>query len=332
MPEMKPLHQKRFTYDQVAKETFLKYGKDLLELSLSPEVHIAQILEIVPEDKEIVMPRFLTERRADMVSRIRTRRGVLFLAVSEFQTEYTLEKVMDMVIYGAVRSKWERLPVCLIMILLKPPAQKIEDEFYCFYRQAPIKVKIVRMWELDGYEVLKQKKLGLISFAALMKHQEASAYAWIRKVLLEVLDFDLSLEEKQRLISSILTYVPARYSKAELEEMLEKLRKEETMLEKIIEESPFVQLMMERGMEKGMEKGMERGMERGMEQGLQQGIQRGILSVLSLKNGGIPSWMEEKIRSIRDRDTLDGLLKMAVTASDRKTVEAYLMGGDHAGS
>ena len=88
------------------------------------------------------------------------------------------------------------------------------------------------------------------------------------------------------------------------------------MLEKIIEESPFVQLMMERGMKWGME----------------QGLQQGILSVLSLKNGGIPSWMEEKVRSIQDRETLDSLLKMAVTAPDRKTVEAYLRGGDRVGS
>lgn len=317
---MKPYHQERFTYDQVAKETFLKYGKDLLELSLSPEVHIEQIEEIVPGDKEIVIPKFLTERRADIVSRVRTKEAEVFLAVFEFQTEYTLEKVMDMVIYGAVRAKWERLPVCPIMILLRQPAQEMEDAFYCFYRQAPIKVKIVRMWELDGYEVLKQRKLGLISFAALMKHEEASGYAWIRKVLREVVAFELPLAEKQTLVSSILTYVPARYSKTQLEEMLEKLRKEEAMLEKIIEESPFVQLMMERGMERGMKKG------------IQQGKVEDILSVLSLRNGGIPSWMEEKIRSIQDRETLDGLLKVAVTAPDRKTVEAYLMGEDRVGS
>ena len=316
MPEMKPFPQERFTYDQVAKETFLKYGKDLLELSLSPEVHIDQIEEIVPGDKEIVMPKFLTERRADMVIRIRTKEEDVFLSVFEFQTEYTLEKVMDMVIYGAVRAKWERLPIYLIMILLKQPAQEIEDAFYCFYQQAPIKVKIVRMWELDGYEALKQRKLGLISFAALMKHKEESGYAWIRKVLREVAAFELPLAEKQNLVSSILTYVPARYSKAQLEEMLEKIRKEETMLEKIIEESPFVQLMMERGMERG----------------IQQGKVEDILSVLSLKNGGIPSWMEEKVRSIQDKAELDGLLKMAVTAPDRKAVEAYLMGGDRVGS
>jgi len=78
-----------------------------------------------------------------------------------------------------------------------------------------------------------------------------------------------------------------------------------------------------------IEEALERGHQQGLQEGDQRGFQRGILSVLSLKNGGIPSWMEEKVRSIQDKEELDGLLKMAVTAPDRKTVEAYLMGGDH---
>ena len=80
--------------------------------------------------------------------------------------------------------------------------------------------------------------------------------------------------------------------------------------------------------------------EEALEQGIQHGIQQGrlaekaedVLSVLSLRNGGIPSWMKEKIRSIRDKKVLDELLRLSVTAPDRKVVEAYLRGEGCVGS
>ena len=85
-----------------------------------------------------------------------------------------------------------------------------------------------------------------------------------------------------------------------------------------MQESPFIEFIMQRGIEQGMEQGIEQGIERGL---LQANI-KNILSVLTVRfPSGDMEPVAEVLESIQDLERLSELLHRAVLTS---SVETFL--------
>ena len=93
-------------------------------------------------------------------------------------------------------------------------------------------------------------------------------------------------------------------------------------------ESPVYKEILEEGEARGLEKGLELGRKEGLELGRKEGLELGeeeglresVLDVLDVRFGGIPSDVEETVRSIRGRKRLESLLRRVAVAD---SVEAF---------
>ena len=91
-----------------------------------------------------------------------------------------------------------------------------------------------------------------------------------------------------------------------------------------MQESPFYEIVLQRGIEQGIERGIEQGIERGIEQGIERGIEQGaretaIKNILTVLNTRFP---ESDIRqaataleTILGIERLDQLLNTALVGA-----------------
>ena len=76
--------------------------------------------------------------------------------------------------------------------------------------------------------------------------------------------------------------------------------------------------------EKALIKGREEGREEGWKAGKEEGKIDDLLKILGIKFGDIPSWMEERIKNLKDIDMIDKLIEQAVVTDDINQFSANL--------
>ena len=89
-----------------------------------------------------------------------------------------------------------------------------------------------------------------------------------------------------------------------------------------MQESPFYQLVVQRGVERGIEQGIERGIEQGIERGIEQGIEQGetqakqtaVLKLLNHRFAPLPQALITQIQAIRNTERLDALFEQVLAA------------------
>ena len=296
-------------YDRAMKILSSHYPELALKLAFP-----GQAVEVLDRRKNVELN--LPEKRVDFLQTVRMA-GREYALHKEFQLQPKPDLPRRVFVYSALLTEQTGLPVLTVVLYLErtevalPNAYEVrigDDEVVHRFTYP-----VIKLW--DDEEKIRSGDLRELAplLALISEKKDAEMLSLERNLILEEKDAKKRADQL-----ALAVMVASRYFD---KDFLRNFFREEVAQ---MQTSTFI--------DDWIEEALERGIQQGLQQGDQRGFQRGILSVLSLKNGGIPSWMEEKIRSIRDRDTLDGLLKMAVTASDRKTVEAYLMGGDHAGS
>ncbi len=299
-------------YDRAMKILSSLYSDLALKL-LFPD----QVIEVLDRRKNVELN--LPEKRVDFVQRIRIG-GREYLLHVEFQFRFNRDVPKQAFVYSALLTEQSGLPVITVVLFLERTESELPDVY-----EVRVGDHVVHRFE---YPVLKlwdyEKKIrsgNLRELAPLLalvsEKKDAEMLAQERALILGEKDAKKRADQL-----ALAVMVASRYFDKQF--LWDFFREEVAQMQT----STFI----DDWIEEALLKGEQQGLQKGLKKGLQQGKAEDILSVLSLRNGGTPSWMEEKVRSIQDKEELDGLLKMAVTAPDTKAVEAYLMGTGRIGA
>ena len=88
-----------------------------------------------------------------------------------------------------------------------------------------------------------------------------------------------------------------------------------------MQESPFYEIVLQRGIEQGTKQGMERGMERGIEQGEARAKQMALLKILHHQFQTVPETLTTWIQTLRDPAHLDTLFEQALNAENLEDID-----------
>ncbi len=160
--------------------------------------------------------------------------------------------------------------------------------------------KVIRFAELEGGTFLEQATIGLLPFTPLMKPPAGmSPDAWIAACVAKTYDAPVDAETR----STLLFALSLLGSLAHSPELFQQLISEE-----IMQESPFYEVVLQRGITRGIEQGIARG--------ARETTIKNILTVLDTR------FPESDTRSaataleaILDRERLDQLLNTALVAA-----------------
>jgi len=202
----------------------------------------------------------------------------------------------------------EKLPVYSMAIFLKKRQKPIPEEIRIeIFGEEFLKFryKIIKLWEIDGNEILDNKEIELYPFIPLMKLKEPeSAIKKASNILIE------NKKEDYFAILSVLTglYYP------ELAKKL--LKRRDLMLKSIVYD-----IIKKEGIEEGIEKGIEKGRREGTENAKIDDV----LSVLETRFGIVPTKVEEGVKKIKGTKKLDYILKNAVLVKDLEDFQKILI-------
>jgi len=210
----------------------------------------------------------IEDRRADLVAKVRPRRGGPFILHIEVQNDNDPNMVSRMLRYlSDIQLAHPGLPVhqCLIYIgreRLTMAAGQSGPQLV--YRYQLIDMRSV------GYRTLfDQGTPESLVLSVLCDFQGESAGQVVRHILrrLEALTGD---NEKLRREYLEMLEILADNRKLNID-----IKEAYDMLQINIERLPSYQKGMEKGIEQGLEKGLDKGLEKGLEKGIVQGLERG---------------------------------------------------------
>ena len=88
-----------------------------------------------------------------------------------------------------------------------------------------------------------------------------------------------------------------------------------------MQESPFYEIVLQRGIEQGMAQGIEQGMAQGIEHGETRAKQAALLKLLKHKFRSVPETMITQIQAIQDPAQLDAIFEKSLTAETLEDID-----------
>ena len=252
-------------YDEVFKHVTGEFPRALAVLVLkTPEVEVG--------DRLGTEQATVQTHHTDLTFEIRLPDEEAILHI-EAQTDDSVQKPMHlrMLAYSsALALKYEK-NVYSTVLYFRPPAGRSDSGFYRYgdAQRGGIRFqyKVIKVYELEGEEFLDSNAVGLLPFTALMKPPaDMPPHTWVQKCIQTTQAADVDRQTQATLLFGLslfgsLVHPPELF--------------QAPLLEAIMQESPFYDRVMKRGIEQGTAQGIEQGMAQGIEQGMAQGIERG---------------------------------------------------------
>lgn len=243
-----------------------------------------------------------TKRFADTVYHVKGEEDNPFIFHIEFQGQKS-EKPMNfrMLEYNVRLLEKHKNPVCGIVIYLVKGADAgdngifrsicpIDDEEVLTFRY-----NIVKLWEVDGNKLLREKMLGVYPLLGLTTLDEPEkAFRQIVSEIRQIPDRTLSLD----MLFGFQLLSTLAHSRDLLDALI---RREEIM------ESPLYREIYQEGMQEGFVKGIVEGKEEGSLETAQADIIEILLAKFNLSYAVI-SKLEKQIEAVNNLSTLRGLL------------------------
>ena len=202
-----------------------------------------------------------------------------------------------------------RLPVYSMVLYLSPNAGRTDPGTYGYQAESlglRLNYKVIRFAELEGEAFLEEATIGLLPFTPLMKPPAGmSADAWVEACVAKT--YGAPVDSQTR--STLLFALSLLGSLAHGTELFQQLISEE-----IMQESPFYEVVLQRGITRGIEQGIARG--------ARETIIKNILTVLDARfpeSDTRPA--ATALETILERERLDQLLNTALVAA---TVNDFL--------
>ena len=278
------------TYDSATKCISQELSRDIATLVFGEKPDLEPISESLPAD----------ERRADFIAKIAgCEESIIHI---EFQTRYDPKMPVRMLTYYARILDRYGLPVYPIVVYLTKTETPIEAAYNSHVRNKHVisfNYDVIKVWEMSSKVVFKEKLAGLYALAPIMPDANLDE---CREKMIEAIEQNLIRSDAYM---CMVTFASLIHPKEVVNNMLK---------DKLLEETPFYQDVLEEGREEGREEGMEKGMEKGRE----EGMEKTIIAALAARFGSVSDRLSERVHNIRERNRslFDELIKLAVTAKD----------------
>ena len=243
--------------------------------------------------------------RNDMTFKVLWNNETVVLHI-EVQTQDSRDKPMPLRVLayaGDLLLRYE-LPVYSVVLYLSPNAGQTDPGGYSYGNDEfglQHKYQVIRLADLEGESFLDSAAVGLLPFTPLMKPPAGlSPEAWLQKCVETTESAPVDSQTLATLLFALSTFGSLNYDVSLFQKLIS---------EGIMQESPFIELIMQRGIDRGIEQGIEVCI-------------RNILSVLTKR---FPledvQPVAKALESIKD---LDRLSEIHLSAIDTPSVETFL--------
>ena len=266
-------------YD-VATKVVVEHGKEtILKRLVGIEAVEDELIEELPQET-------VSLRRSDYPLRVRDRDGREQIVLLEFQTAWRWEVPLRLLEYQIRYKLRYRLPVMSVVLLFRrreDVTEEYEDESIRF------RYKVIRLWQMDGGEVLRRKEIWIYPFIPVMRGGDENVFMAEE----EIYGSDMERGVKADLLTALTIFSGFRG-----EEIVRRLleRRRDIMIE-----SPAYEIIKEEGLREGIQ------------QGMLEDAREMVLEALSVKFGVLPIDLIEEIKGIQFREVLKQLLRAAMT-------------------
>jgi len=298
-------------YDEIVKHLMDRFPNEFAALALgTPDVAVGE--RLTTEQPTIKM------HHSDMTFKIRLPDEAAILHI-EAQTEDSRDKPMPlrMLAYASFLGLQHELPVYSTVLYFRPNVGRTDPGYYGYGDERRgglwFKYTVIRLYELDGESFLDASSVGLLPFTPLMQPPAGMpAEAWIERCVETTRAAAVDKQTRATLLFALSLFG----SLAHHPELFHARISEE-----IMRESPFYELVMQRGIERGIEQGIERGIEQGIERGARETTIENTLAVLTAR---FPQADVNAVKPVLEAITdLNRLKQLNLTASLAQSFEAF---------
>ena len=291
-------------YDEIVKHLMDRFPNEFAALALkTTDVEVQE--KLTTEQPTIKM------HHSDMTFKVRLPDEEAILHI-EAQTDDSRDKPMPlrMLAYASFLGLQYELPVYSTVLYLRPPAGRTDPGYYAYGNEMrgslSYKYPVIRLAELEGASFLDASFIGLLPFTPLMRPPAGMmGETWAEKCV----EITLSARVDNQTRATLLFALSIFGSLVHSPELFQTLISEE-----IMQESPFYEVVMQRGIEQGIE------------QGARETSIRNILAVLTARfPQRDPQPAKQALEAIFDTEQLMQLLQ---TAALTPTFEAFLQAAD----
>ena len=224
----------------------------------------------------------------------------------EVQTHDSRDKPMPFRVLayaGDLLLRYE-LPVYSVVLYLSANAGQTDPGGYSYGDDTfglQHRYHVIRLADLEGESFLDAASVGLLPFIPLMRPPEGmNTEAWLQKCVEKTESAPVDTQTRGTLLFALSTLGSLTYEASLFQKLI---------LEEMMQESPFIELIMQRG----------------IGQGIEQGIEACIRNILSVLTERFPlsdvQPVAKALESIQDFDHLFGLYRTAIQTS---SVEEFL--------
>ena len=291
-------------YDILFKHIASEFPKDVAEFLLKTS-NVEIISQLSTEQTTVRM------HHSDMTYHVRLPDEEAILHI-EAQTDDSTHKPMPlrMLAYSSYLALEHEKNVYSTVLYFRPPAGQTDPGFYRYGNEERggvyFRYNVIRIYELEGEMFLDPETIGLLPLTVLMKPpDDMTSKTWVDKCIQTIQMVDVDKEMRGTLLFGLSIFGSLVHPDEYFQDPL---------LEAIMQESPFYDIVIQRG--------DERGYKRGIEQGARTTAIKNILAVLQIRfsDRNIRS-VEQALETIGD---LEHLSELHLTALQISTYEDFL--------
>ena len=286
-------------YDEIVKHLMHQYADEFAMLSFG--THDVQVVETLDTEQQTVKVH-----RNDMTFKVLWHNETVLLHI-EVQTEDSRDKPMPfrMLSYASELLLRHELPVYSVVIYLSPNAGQTDPGGYSYGNDVfglQHKYQVIRLADLEGESFLETASVGLLPFTPLMKPPEdINTEAWLQRCVDRTEAAPVDTQTRGTLLFALsllggLVHDPSFFEKL--------------ITEEIMQESPFYELIIQRGVQKGAR-------------------ENSINNILSVLTERFPqSDVQPVVEALESIQGIDRLTELHRTAVRTFSVETFLQGID----
>ena len=283
-------------YDEIFKHVTAEFPHALAGLALkTSEIEVGKRLGT--EHTTVRM------HHSDMTFHIRLSDEEAILHI-EAQTDDSRDKPMPlrMLAYSSFLALEHEKNVYSTVLYFRPSAGRRDPGFYRYGSEERgggwFKYNVIRVYELEGESFLDPASVGLLPFTPLMKPPAGmSAETWIEKCIETTHAADVDQQTRGTLLFALSLFGSLAHPPEFFQDRI---------LEEIMQESPFYQRVMQRG----------------IEQGQTDAKREAVFKLLRHQFGDIPQPLATRITEMQRISQLDALFEKVMVAKTLEDVDA----------
>lgn len=291
-------------YDEIVKHLMDRFPDEFAALALAS-------VDVEVEEKLTTEQSTIKMHHSDMTFRVRLPDEEAILHI-EAQTDDSRDKPMSlrMLAYASFLGLQYELPVYSTVLYLRPGAGRTDMGYYEYGNETRgglwFKYTVIRLAELEGASFLDAASVGLLPFTPLMRPPVGmTSEAWVEKCVETTVSARVDDQTRATLLFALSIFGSLAHSPELFQAFIS---------EEIMRESPFYEVVIQRGIEQGIEQGAR---------------ETSINNILAVLTARFPQRdlqpVKYALEAIPDTDQLTQLLQ---TAALTPTFEAFLQALD----